>query len=97
MTFEQDADDEELILSVLDELAEDVHREVIDNAFQFKTITVKVRYQHFDTHTRAKSLLFPTNDLAILRNNAKRLIAPYLRGNKKIRLIGLRVSTFIHR
>jgi len=97
VTFEQDADDEELILSVLDELAEDVHREVIDNAFQFKTITVKVRYQHFDTHTRAKSLLFPTNDLAILRNNAKRLIAPYLRGNKKIRLIGLRVSTFIHR
>jgi len=97
VTFEQDADDEELIFNVLDELAEDVHREVIDNAFQFKTITVKVRYQHFDTHTRARSLLFPTNDLAILRNNAKRLIAPYLRGNKKIRLIGLRVSTFIHR
>ena len=97
VTFEQDADDEELIFNVLDELAEDVHREVIDNAFQFKTITVKVRYQHFDTHTRARSLLFPTNDLAILKNNAKRLIAPYLRGNKKIRLIGLRVSTFIHR
>ena len=97
VTFEHDVDDEELILNVLDELAEDVHKEVIDCGLQFKTITIKVRYQHFDTHTRAKSLLFPTNDLVILRNNAKRLIAPYLRRNKKIRLIGLRVSTFVHR
>lgn len=97
VTFEQDVDDEELIKNVLDEMAEDVHKEVIDSCLQFKTITVKVRYQHFDTHTRAKSLLFPTNDLAILRNNAKRLIAPYLRRNKKIRLIGLRVSTFVRR
>ncbi len=92
VTFEQDINDENLILSVLDELAEEVHRAVIDNAFQFKTITIKVRFQHFDTHTRAKSLLFPTNNLEILKNNAKRLIAPFLRGDKRIRLIGIRVS-----
>ena len=92
VTFEKDADDEDLILDALDELAEDVHEEVIGSALQFKTITVKVRYQHFDTHTRAKSLLFPTNDLGILKNNAKRLIAPFLRNRRKVRLIGIRVS-----
>jgi DNA polymerase IV (DinB-like DNA polymerase) len=92
VTFEKDVDDEDLILKVLDELAKEVQKEVIDNAFRFKTITIKVRYQHFETHTRAKSLSFPTNDLWILRNNAKRLIVPFLRGNKKIRLIGIRVS-----
>ncbi len=97
VTFGQDTDDEGLILRVLDELAEDVHQEVIGNAFRFKTITVKARYQHFDTHTRSKSLLFPTDDLDILRNSAKRLIAPYLRGKRKIRLIGLRVSTLMSR
>jgi nucleotidyltransferase/DNA polymerase involved in DNA repair len=90
-------DDEGLILEVLDDLAEEVHRELIDNAFQFKTITVRVRYQHFDTYTRAKSLSFPTNDLEILKNNGKRLIAPFLRGNKKIRLIGIRVSNLINK
>jgi DNA polymerase IV (DinB-like DNA polymerase) len=58
VTFEQDIDDEERILNVLDELAEDVHKEVIDSGLQFKTITIKVRYQHFDTHTRAKSCCF---------------------------------------
>jgi DNA polymerase IV (archaeal DinB-like DNA polymerase) len=94
-TFEKDADDEEQILQVLDELAEEVHEDLIANGFKFKTITVRIRYQHFDTHTRSKSLLFPTNDLDILRNNAKRLIAPFLRGNKKIRLIGVRVSNLV--
>jgi len=94
-TFEKDADDEARILQVLDELAEEVHEDVSANGFKFKTITVRVRYQHFDTHTRSKSLLFPTNDLNILRNNAKRLIAPFLRGNKKIRLIRVRVSNLI--
>jgi DNA polymerase IV (DinB-like DNA polymerase) len=94
-TFETDADDEVQILQVLDELAEEVHEDVIANGFKFKTITVRVRYQHFDTHTRSKSLLFPTNDLDILRNNAKRLIAPFLHRNKKIRLIGVRVSNLV--
>jgi len=94
-TFEKDMDDEEQILKVLDELAEEVHEDVMANRFKFKTITVRVRYQHFDTHTRSKSLLFPTNDLDILKNNAKRLIEPFLRGKMKIRLIGVRVSNLI--
>jgi len=99
VTFEEDVDiaDEGQILGILDELAEEIHKELIDSGFRFKTITIKVRYEHFDTYTRAKSLSFPTNDLDILRNNAKRLIYAFLRGNRKIRLIGLRVSTLIHK
>jgi len=94
-TFEKDMDDQEKILQVLDALTEEVHEDAIANGFKFKTITVRIRYQHFETHTRSKSLLFPTNDLDILRNNARRLIEPFLRGNKKIRLIGVRVSNLI--
>jgi len=97
VTFEKDVDDQGQLLGVLDELAEEIHEELVDNGFRFKTITVKIRYEHFDTYTRARSLSFPTNDLDILRNNAKRLIDAFLRGNKKVRLIGLRVSTLIHR
>jgi DNA polymerase IV (archaeal DinB-like DNA polymerase) len=99
VTFEEDVDiaDEGQILGILDELADEIHKELIDSEFGFKTITIKVRYEHFDTYTRAKSLSFPTNDLDILRNNAKRLIYAFLRGNKKIRLIGMRVSTLIHK
>ncbi|MFB3765146.1 MAG: DNA polymerase IV [Methanotrichaceae archaeon] len=95
ITFERDLDNEAQIFQVLDELAEEVRAYVIANGFKFKTITVRVRYEDFDTHTRSKSLLFPTNDFEILKNNAKRLIAPFLRGNKKLRLIGVRVSSLI--
>ena len=91
ITFEKDADDEGQIFRVLDALAEEVHEEVISNSFKFKTITIRVRYQDFDTHTRSKFLRFPTNDLDILKNTAKRLMATFLRGNKKVRLIGIRV------
>ena len=94
-TFEKDMDDEEQILRVLDELSEEVHADVIANGFKFKTITVRIRYEHFDTHTSAKSLSFYTNDLDILANNARRLMAPFLRGKKNVRLIGVRVSNLI--
>jgi DNA polymerase IV (DinB-like DNA polymerase) len=94
ITFEKDMDNEEQIRRVLDELAEEVHADVISNGFKFKTITVRIRYEHFDTHTSSKSLLFTTNDLDILKNNAKRLIVPFLRENRKVRLIGVRVSNF---
>lgn len=96
VTFEVDVDDEGQILGVLDELAEEVHEDVIANGFKFKTITVRVRYKHFDTHIHSKSLPFPTNDLDILRNNAKRLIVPFLRGKRKVRLIGVRVSNLVY-
>jgi len=94
-TFDVDADDEVQIFQVLDQLAEEVYADVIANGFKFKTITVRVRYQDFDTHTRSKSLLFPTNDLDILTNTAKRLMAQFLRGKKKVRLVGVRVSNLI--
>ena len=94
-TFEKDEDDEVQIFKVLDGLAGEVHEDVIAYGFKFKTITVRVRYQHFGTYTRSKSLLFATNDLDIIKNNAKRLMAPFLRGKKKVRLIGVRVSNLI--
>ncbi len=96
VTFEHDLDDQDQILAVLDELADEAHGDIIANGFKFKTITVRVRYQHFDTHTRSKSLPFPTDDLDILKNNARRLIIPFLRGRKKVRLIGVRVSNLIY-
>jgi len=97
VTFEKDVDDGGQILGILDELADEIHKELIENGFRFKTITIKIRYEHFDTYTRARSLSFATNDLDILRNNARRLIDAFLRSNKKIRLIGLRVSTLIYK
>lgn len=95
ITFEKDLDDEDQIIEALDDLAEEVHEEVVASHLRFKTITVRVRYPHFETHTRSKSLMFPTSDLVILKNNARRLIAPLIRGKRRVRLIGVRVSNLL--
>jgi DNA polymerase IV (DinB-like DNA polymerase) len=79
-------------LGILDELAEEVHEDVIANGFKFKTITIRIRYPHFEAHTSSKSLPFLTDNLDILRNNAKRLMMSFLRGKKNVRLIGIKVS-----
>lgn len=92
VTFERDIIDAAPVLEMMDGLAEEICAELLECGFRFKTITVKVRYEHFDTFTRSRSLAFYSNDLDILRNNGKRLIDPFLRKKKRVRLVGLRVS-----
>jgi DNA polymerase IV (DinB-like DNA polymerase) len=70
-----------------------VHRNIIGEEIRFKTITVKVRYEGFETKTKAKTLLHFTDSLSILRNNAQVMLHS-LCGSTRIRLIGLRVSSF---
>jgi DNA polymerase IV (DinB-like DNA polymerase) len=61
----------------------------------FKTVTVKIRYQGFETHTRSKTLPFLTNRLYDLQKNANELLFSYLQKDRKVRLIGVRVSSLV--
>jgi DNA polymerase IV (DinB-like DNA polymerase) len=92
VTFERDIIDAAPILETMDGLAEEICSELLQCGFRFRTITVKIRFEHFDTFTRSRSLAFATKDLAILRNNGRRLVDLFLRRQKRVRLIGLRVS-----
>jgi DNA polymerase IV (DinB-like DNA polymerase) len=94
-TFEEDTDDTIAVQTALDMLSEEVAKETNEQNFFFKTVTIKVRYENFETHTRSKTLPFMTNRPQDLRKNARELLQPYLRADRKIRLIGVRVSTFI--
>ncbi len=94
-TFEEDTADTQAILQALDGLADDVSEEATRQKLFFKTVTIKIRYQNFETHTRSKTLQFMTNRSKDLKKNAVELALPYLRINRKIRLIGVRVSTFV--
>jgi nucleotidyltransferase/DNA polymerase involved in DNA repair len=94
-TFEEDTDDAIAVQTALDMLSEEVAKETRSQKLFFKTVTVKVRYQNFETHTRSKTLPFMTNRPQDLKKNARELLQPYLRRDRKIRLIGVRVSTFV--
>jgi DNA polymerase-4 len=54
-----------------------------------------IRYENFETHTHSKTLPFITNRLQDLKKTAKELIQAYLKPERKIRLVGVRVSNLI--
>jgi DNA polymerase IV (DinB-like DNA polymerase) len=93
-TFEEDTSDFNLILNTLDTLSEEVCNDVLRQNLYFKTVTVKVRYENFETHTHSKTLSLITNRIQDLKKTARELIQNYLTLDRKMRLIGLRVSNF---
>jgi DNA polymerase IV (DinB-like DNA polymerase) len=94
-TFEEDTSSFEFIHKALERLSEEVHRDVLKQNLLFKTVSVRVRYENFETHTRSKTLLIITNRLRDLKKMATELLEPYLRSDRRIRLVGVRVSNFI--
>jgi DNA polymerase IV (DinB-like DNA polymerase) len=91
-TFEQDTKDKDEIYRVLDEMCQDVGKQLKSEKFGFKTVTIRVRYEDFETHTRQKSLIDYSKNAEAINNTARDLLAPFLKDTRKIRLIGVSVS-----
>lgn len=93
ITFEKDTRDSEIIFENFEQMINEIHQELLKNKFSFRTITVVCRYQRFETHTKSKTLKELTNNFAILKKEAKKLLLRFMIENPKlIRLIGLRVK-----
>lgn len=95
ITFEEDTSDYALILDTLDAISEDLHQELTASNFTFKTTTVKIRYENFETHTHGKTLPFFTDRRKDIQKSARELMQDYLRPDRKIRLIGVRLSNLL--
>jgi len=118
-TFAQDTDSAQEILPVLFLLTKNVLRTAEQEGYKnFKTITVKIRYADFKTHTKSQSGKYATKNSDAIEKLALQLLWPFLDGiprtrtssvrgsyfsssdasvgekNRKIRLIGFRVSGF---
>jgi len=92
-TFEKDTRDPEVIFNKFDEIIRVVFRELFENSFSCRTITVVCRFQGFETHTKSKTLKIATRDFEVLKKEAKKLLLQFLIENPKlIRLIGVRVA-----
>jgi DNA polymerase IV (archaeal DinB-like DNA polymerase) len=94
-TFEQDTADPNEVTKTLETMSDEVTKEAKHENLFFKTVAIKIRYQNFETHTSSKTLPFMTDRPQDLRKTAKELLQQYLKADRKIRLIGVRVSTFI--
>jgi DNA polymerase IV (DinB-like DNA polymerase) len=92
VTFEEDTSDLKLIYETLDAISDDLQSELEASMFVFKTITVKIRYDNFETHTHGKTLPFCTDRLKDIQNGARALVRDYLRNYRRVRLVGVRLS-----
>lgn len=95
ITFEEDTSDSVFILESLDAISEDLHEELTASKYTFKTITVKIRFKNFETHTHSKTLPFFTDRKKDIQKNAGDLVQDYLVVDRKIRLIGVKLSNLI--
>jgi DNA polymerase IV (DinB-like DNA polymerase) len=89
VTFEKDTSDPGVLNETIDDLAEKAY-DALGERF-FRTVTLRVRFEDFETHTRARTLETPVHNLETVKEISKELLKGFL-GEKKIRLLGVRLS-----
>jgi len=91
-TFEKDTDDQNLVFETLRSQAENLYRQLTEMQYQYRTVTVKIRFEDFQTFTRSRSLPSHTHDKEAITATVKILLKEFENDPRKIRLIGLKVS-----
>ncbi len=91
-TFGRDTDELPRIENELLLLAQLVARRMRRQVVWGKRVTLKYRYENFETHTHQLTLGIPTNSDDIIFQSAKKLFAEKFTPGRKIRLLGISVS-----
>ncbi len=91
-TFQEDTKEKELLMKTLETMASEIQNELKKEKMFYKTVTVRCRYENFDTHIKSKTIKMPANDSETMLKIAEELLGEFLKDERKIRQIGLRVS-----
>mgnify|MGYP005846340317 CR=1 FL=1 len=94
-TFEKDVSDEKVIFAKLEELVGSVAERLAAEKLLCKTVTVHIRYENFEDHSRSHSLEQPTDEAEEMRRLARELVAPFLKKGLRVRQVGFSVSNLI--
>ena len=89
-TFEHDTADAKVLAETLADEIASVHKQLIADKLQFKTVCVKVRYEDFETHTKQRNLIDYVSNIEAIQKVAKDLLHAFPK-EKKVRLIGVSV------
>jgi len=92
VTFQVDVRRRETLVRTIRELGADVYAECVDeDGYLPRTVTLKIRFYNFRTHTRAQTLPEHTEDRALLLDTAVRLL-DRVTLDRPVRLLGVRFS-----
>ncbi|MBI3975459.1 MAG: DNA polymerase IV [Armatimonadetes bacterium] len=91
-TFQVDVRRRDTLVRKIRALGEEVWAECVEeDGYLPRTVTVKIRFYNFRTHTRAQTLLEATGDRALLVEAAVRLLDRFTL-DRPVRLVGVRFS-----
>jgi DNA polymerase-4 len=91
VTFQTDTSDVEFLRNTISELSRSVASQLRSHGYRGRTVTLKIRYQNFSTHTRSVTSPESMNTLESIRSRAFQLLSG-LNLVSKVRLVGVRVS-----
>jgi len=92
-TFEEDVSDFGILYKTLGLLSDEVANVLRKEGFLFKTAGIKVRFEDFTTITRGKTLKDYTDSQQVLNKRCQELFKEFEDDSRKIRLVGVRVSS----
>jgi DNA polymerase-4 len=90
-TFETDIADWQVLARTLVGLTKEVVADIQERRYKARTVTVKIRFSDFETHTRARTLEAASDSLDEIRGAAFECMKRF-EFKKKVRLIGIRLS-----
>ncbi len=88
-TFDADSADREHLESLLSNLAEKVAYRLRKASVRANTVSIKIRFDDFETHTVAESRAVPTDDESEVLAAARRLLYKRWDGIRPVRLLGV--------
>jgi DNA polymerase IV len=95
-TFGEDTCDETVMNSMLSHLSQKACKRLREAGLSARTLTLTIRYQGFDTHTRSKSLPEPTQLDGDISAVFTELFQEHRHRKRKVRLLGVSLSNFSH-
>lgn len=90
-TFQADMDKWQDIAKNLAAITREVADELKQQGYKGKTVTVKIRFSDFRTHTRAMTMEKSSADIEVIRRAAFNCLSRF-KLNKRVRLIGIKIS-----
>jgi DNA polymerase IV (archaeal DinB-like DNA polymerase) len=91
-TFREDAVEFGRVYSEAEDAAHELIGRVIQAGVRFRVAGIKIRFSHFETHTRERTLVSHTDREEVLVQTARDLLAEFEHRNERVRLVGVRVS-----
>ncbi|MFI5404832.1 MAG: DNA polymerase IV [Candidatus Gagatemarchaeaceae archaeon] len=95
-TFREDVKDYREVRNEAADAASELIRRMKSSGYTFRVGGIKIRFSHFETHTREKTLASHTESERALQETVGSLLDEFEASGKPVRLVGVRVSD-LHR